>query len=1313
MTKRRILYALIAALVSIAVAVSVAVGSGWLGRLVCRQIVAGLASATGGRVAVRSAQFDWRSLTAELDGVSVRGAGAKDAAPFLCAERLRLQFGIASVLKRQIDLASLVVVRPTLDFDLAPSAASNAAKLGRSAEHLRVHSLQIVQGVFQTSLQRYDLTVQGTDLNASAALEPAHPQYDIAISVRHLRLNSSRFAPLEGRGNLRARLESGRLTIEHLSFATEAAVFQAKGVVRSFAHPVADLVVQAEAQPAALAGISRLEGIESGYIDLGGSVHYDPLHSWTFNGKLWGRQIAARFRSVALKNIAVDANLTSQPGEARLSDLKIAMLGGTISGTATVRNGDLDFDGTVNEANISQASRLVSGNALGWAGAASGRIHFADPLGGPPDFKISGDVRISPLSGKIPVSGNVRFSYNARGSAIAFGSSQVNLPHTRLAFSGSPRGALQVALESDDMDDLAPLLASVPSLEAALPAWVQHVGLSFSGQIVTAAADPRLQGDFTLRRAVLQGEAWGPVRGHLILSQSAAEFSNVTASDGAAHASGAARLVLNNWKFDPQSVFRIQTRFSDIDLAKALAGLSPRLHVSAGTASGSLDLSGSVANPFGSVRIGARKLTINGQPVDSAQIAVRLAGRQVRIERARLASGQAVVTISGVYERAADTWDSGDLRVKVESSGFPIGRVLPMRSNRYGLAANMQVHGAAAAHVADGKIEPTKADGVLMLRNIRLNGVPLGSAKVTAATTGTLVQARLSGEILHAPLSGNLRIDAAPGAPAKGQLRLGRLALNEVAALVRPGARAALPVSGWMEGGVDFDGPLDDPARMHALAHIDHLQLLAKVPSADSGAGANDLAIRNIGALVFEIDNAVASVRSFHLGGQDTGIAVLGTIPVSADKTMDLTVGGSADLRIFELFDSRVRASGKSLISASVRGTVGDPAVEGTLELKNGSFFLDDVPNGLTAVNGTVSFNRDRATIRTMTAESGGGKLNLGGFVSFGGGPLVYNVSASAQNVRIRPAGGVSITANGSLRLSGTSYNGVLGGTISVSHIVVSANSDWAGLLAPVAAPAPLPGNANNFISGLQFDVHVVSAPNLQLTSSLGRDLETQIDLRLRGTLNQPVLLGSVSANQGELKIFGTNYTINHAEVHFTNPVEIEPAVDLDLQTQLHGVTVNITVAGSLNKLNINYRSDPPLQPRDIIALLAVGETPGTAANVVNAPTAAETAALESSANTVLGQAISPESGRLQKLFGITNIKIDPLAQGSTVTPESRLTVQQQISRNITVTYVTNLAQTSEQIFRLEWALSRQYSVIAERDDNGEFGIDIQYKKRF
>ena len=108
-----------------------------------------------------------------------------------------------------------------------------------------------------------------------------------------------------------------------------------------------------------------------------------------------------------------------------------------------------------------------------------------------------------------------------------------------------------------------------------------------------------------------------------------------------------------------------------------------------------------------------------------------------------------------------------------------------------------------------------------------------------------------------------------------------------------------------------------------------------------------------------------------------------------------------------------------------------------------------------------------------------------------------------------------------------------------------------------------------------------------------------------------------------------------------------------------------------------------------------------------------DASALQTGANTVLGQAISPVSNRLSKLFGITNIKIDPLVQGITNTPQARLTLEQQISRDITVTYITNLSETSEQIFRFEWALSQHYSVIALRDDNGEFGLDLQYKRRF
>jgi translocation and assembly module TamB len=92
---------------------------------------------------------------------------------------------------------------------------------------------------------------------------------------------------------------------------------------------------------------------------------------------------------------------------------------------------------------------------------------------------------------------------------------------------------------------------------------------------------------------------------------------------------------------------------------------------------------------------------------------------------------------------------------------------------------------------------------------------------------------------------------------------------------------------------------------------------------------------------------------------------------------------------------------------------------------------------------------------------------------------------------------------------------------------------------------------------------------------------------------------------------------------------------------------------------------------------------------------------------------MSPESNRLQRFFGVTHLKIDPLLQGIENVPQARLTLEQQISRQITITYVTNLSRTAEQIFRFEWVLSREYSLVAIRDENGLFGVDVQYNRRF
>jgi translocation and assembly module TamB len=249
----------------------------------------------------------------------------------------------------------------------------------------------------------------------------------------------------------------------------------------------------------------------------------------------------------------------------------------------------------------------------------------------------------------------------------------------------------------------------------------------------------------------------------------------------------------------------------------------------------------------------------------------------------------------------------------------------------------------------------------------------------------------------------------------------------------------------------------------------------------------------------------------------------------------------------------------------------------------------------------------------------------------------------------------------------------------------------------------------------MQLDIHIVTAPDAELQTSLTRDLQPQADIRVRGTAARPVALGRMTVSEGELSFFGTRYRVNRGEVNLFNPARIEPVLNFDLETQVRGVTVNITLSGPVDKLNTSYRSDPPLQANEIVALLTVGRGPASSTTATTqATTVSPTSQYTSGGGSLLGGAISsPVSGRLQRLFGVATprINIDPDLNANS--PQARLTIEQQLSREIRITYITTLNRTQNQIVRFQWDISQDYSLIFVRDENGLFGTDFLFRKRF
>ena len=196
---------------------------------------------------------------------------------------------------------------------------------------------------------------------------------------------------------------------------------------------------------------------------------------------------------------------------------------------------------------------------------------------------------------------------------------------------------------------------------------------------------------------------------------------------------------------------------------------------------------------------------------------------------------------------------------------------------------------------------------------------------------------------------------------------------------------------------------------------------------------------------------------------------------------------------------------------------------------------------------------------------------------------------------------------------------------------------------------------------------------------------------------------------------FGSKYRVSSGSIAFYNPVRIEPVLNVTLETQAKGVDVVLTVTGPIDNMKLSYTSDPPLQFQEIVSLLASGKTPTSDPTLLaNQPSQPQQSFQQMGETAIVSKALAdPVASRLQRVFGVSQLKIDPTFTNGSDLPQARVTLQQQVATNLTFTYVTALDDPNTQVVRIEWALNPQWSAMANRDENGMFSINFMYKKQF
>jgi translocation and assembly module TamB len=239
----------------------------------------------------------------------------------------------------------------------------------------------------------------------------------------------------------------------------------------------------------------------------------------------------------------------------------------------------------------------------------------------------------------------------------------------------------------------------------------------------------------------------------------------------------------------------------------------------------------------------------------------------------------------------------------------------------------------------------------------------------------------------------------------------------------------------------------------------------------------------------------------------------------------------------------------------------------------------------------------------------------------------------------------------------------------------------------------------------IQLNVALDSTSSVNLTSR-ALSLGGTANLQLRGTAADPVVLGRVNLNSGDIILNGNRYVLNGGTIQFVNPSETQPVMNVSLTTSIQQYNIDLRFQGPVDKMRTQYSSDPALPVADIIHLLAFGQT-------TEASDATATPANQAAESLVASQVSSQLTSRVSKIAGISQLSINPVLAGSSSQgpPGANITIQQRVTGNLFVTFSTNVASTQSQTIQGQYQVSPRVAFSATRDPNGGFALDTLIKK--
>jgi translocation and assembly module TamB len=1328
--------------------------------LVRMKVISVLEDATGGRVELQGFRWSVRHLTVEVDGLTIHGLEGPGELPYAHIDRLYARAEILSFFNARLGLDYLEVDRPSVHLIVYPDGSTNqpkpkaAAGGGASATQtvfdLKAARVEVHNGMALFNERAIPFELAANDLGVVITYAPISDRYLGEVTCSDITARQGTAAIIHSKLDLSTEVGRDAVDLKALNFTTGKTTLRASGTLAHFAHPQWKGTAAGTVELAELTGLGAVDGFKRGSVDLNLTGQGSESSQFVVDGtaKIINAAYTIEYFWIDGLNAAMRLHIT--PDEISLADLVGRPRQGGIVNAAlryqnwlapapppsrtprrpspTVPVPIMTIRARVHGVRLSTVLESVMEKQyrdLGFDTTGEGAVNI-DWTGSPDDLTVAAVLAMSPpgtnAPGELPLSGNVDAKYFQRGGRVQINQLVAHSPATNLNVTGSlgvyplnEPSNLAVHLtnrnlgEFDDVLKVLDLGVNGKKGISGLPVQL-HGEATFDGSGGGSLVDPAFQGHVTAaqfttmfvippvgshaghpaekvaKAPVPTTFSWDHLDAIAAYSSSLISIQQATLTHGETtiHASGqlqAHRISRRQQAFDDAAAINATAQLQNASVSDLLAIAGQNLPVT-GNLNFQAHAGGTLGDLTGGATLNVQGGAIEGRPYHSLDASLSFFGQEVNLTKLTFLQDGGTIIGNGTYDLKAQSF-----LANLDGTNFELAHFTQPKDPRLAIAGALKFD----AH-ASGTIDAPSILAGVHLRNLVLGGQPAGALEAVMHTQGETAYFTAQNSLALAGLQ--VKGQTALNGDFETQANLVLTNLN-IAPVLRAFHVQSVTGNSSIAGTIDLAGPLREPKLFSGDAQINQFSVnLQGIP------------LQAAEPLRASLHDGTLRLNQVHITGPETNLAVTGTAELMGDQELAVAGSGTVNMKLAQTFDSDITSSGQLDFNINAGGTLSAPSFSGKVHVNNVALALNDLPNGISKLNGNLIFDQNRLQVQDMVGTTGGGQLKLGGFLTYQQG-IYGDFSATGKDIRVRYSG-ISATADTTLHLQGTQTNMLLSGSIQITRFIIGPNVDFASFATGPSATVPPDPNAPS--SHVRLDVHIFSAPQLDFQNSYAQ-LAGSVDLRIRGTIAQPAILGHINVTDGTATFAGTTYQLQHGQIFFTNPVRIEPIIDIDATTRVEEYDVTIGLHGSASKLTPTFRSEPPLPQADVISLLALGRTQEEQALYSQQE---QSVGVDSTTNALLGGALNAAVGsRVQKLFGVGSVKIDPTYVGTIGSSSARITVQQNISRNVQLTYATNVNATAQQLIQAQVDITQSVSMVALRDESGVFSMVLKVRKRY